>query len=337
MKKSLILFLTISIYTFTSCNSQNKENSKNNKSKNIKQYIGTWLFLEQKNDKEYVYCTDILKSIRVSETSILNHTPMEDSEFKIDHFIQKNSFIYFYLDNKETSYYKFEWINKEKGIAKWILNNYEGDIYVNELYISNFKKEKCEQEDKPKGFQCEIADLSKIFDFKIFGTEFENEEDSTNPLVAEINIIKKSNPIKVQEIRFEPNSWIMFKDIPCDAISYFNNEGSLKEDIDNHHNFIIADYNFDGLEDFAYIWDIGGNGGALYSFYFQNKEGMFIEAKDFPLQNGAFPSEINIIKKTLTTTNPVGCCKINKTIYQLENNSKWKLISSKQEAINSKK
>jgi hypothetical protein len=335
MKSSIISLLTISVFTLNSCNSQNKGNKiKDNKKEiqAIEQYTGTWLFLEKRNN-EYVYCTDVSKSITVNKTSIIDHTPMEDSEFRIDHLMQKDNLIYIYLDKKETSFYRFKWINKEKGIAKWILDNYDGDAYINKLHLNNVKKAKCEEEDKPKGLQCKIKNLSKIYDFKISGTDFENKDKNTNPLIAEISIIQKSDPTKIQKIRFEPSSWVMFTDVPCDAISYFKNEKNIKESIDNHHNFIIADYNFDGLEDFAYIWDTGGNGGALYSFYFQDNKGDFLEAEDFPMQNGPFPTELNTISKTITISGPIGCCKINKTVYQLGKNNKWKMISTKQEDI----
>lgn len=335
MKNSIISLLAIYALALNSCNSQNKDNKIKDPKKEIQaidQYTGTWLFLEKKNN-EYIYCTDASKSITVNKTSIIDHTPMEDSEYKIDHIAQKNNFIYIYLDKKETSFYRFKWINIEKGIAKWILNNYDGDVYINKLHLNNVKKEKCEEEDKPKGMQCEIKNISKIYDFKISGTDFENKDKNTNPLIAEISIIKKSEPTKIQKIRFEPSSWVMFSDVPCNAISYFKSEKNIKENIESHHNFIISDYNFDGLEDFAYVWDNGGNGGFLYSFYFQNSKGEFFEATDFPMQNGPFPSEINTNKKTISISGPIGCCKINTTIYLLDKNNKWKMISTKQEDI----
>ena len=71
----------------------------------------------------------------------------------------------------------------------------------------------------------------------------------------------------------------------------------------------------------------------MFSYFFQNKEGEFFEDDSFPLKNGPFPFEINIEKKTLMTVNPVGCCKINKMIYQLKEINKWELIQSKQEEI----
>jgi hypothetical protein len=76
MKSSIILLLVISAFTFNSCNSQNKDHKK--EVQVIEHYTGTWLFLEKKNN-EYVYCTDVSKSITVNKTSIIDHTPMEDS------------------------------------------------------------------------------------------------------------------------------------------------------------------------------------------------------------------------------------------------------------------
>lgn len=208
------------------------------------------------------------------------------------------------------------------------------DIYINKLSIDKIKKIKCEEVDRPKGLQCEITNLSNIYDFKISGTDFENKDKNLNPLIAEISIIQKAHPNKIQKIRFEPSSWVLFTEVPCNAISYFEKKESIKENIENHHNFIIADYNFDGLEDFAYVWDNGGNGGPLYSFYFQNNVGDFLEATDFPMQNGPFPSEINSMKKAITIRTPIGYCKSQTTIYNLKENGNWIVSSSEVKELN---
>lgn len=339
MKSSIILLFVLSVLSLSSCNYQEKKNnalikknSKNIKTEDVKEYIGTWLFVEKRQNNEFRYCTDISKSIIATNSAIHAETPMEDSDFKIDHIKEKDGITYIYLDKKELSSYKFKWIDKENGISEWTLDNYQTDIYVSKLKLNKIKKSKCEQEETIKGFVCEISNLSSKFNFKIVGTDFENKEKNLNPLIAKILIAPKRDPSLIQEVRFEPSSWVLFSDVPCNAISYFKKEKSINESIENHHDFIVADYNFDGLEDFAYIWDIGGNGGALFSYFFQNNKGEFSESDSFPLQNGLFPSEINIERKTLTTVSPVGCCKMNKMTYQLKNN-KWELTQSKQEDL----
>lgn len=157
------------------------------------------------------------------------------------------------------------------------------------------------------------------------------EKDADNKPVKMNIEIKQNNKI-IQEIKFNPGFW-SYNDY--NPINYFNNDLPLQEGIENYHNFITADFNFDNLEDFAILYDSGGNGGPVYSFFIQNKKGKFEKFTDFPLNEGPFPKEINKKDKKLTISGPIGCCKIETTIFQLKN-TKWNIISSKQENMSKK-
>lgn len=114
-------------------------------------------------------------------------------------------------------------------------------------------------------------------------------------------------------------------------INYFSSDKKIKEGVENYHDFIIADFNFDNLEDFAILYDFGGNGGPLYSYYFQDKkDDTFKTEKQFPLNEGPFPKNIDRNNNTLTISGPRGCCKVSTTIFQLKDN-KWDVLSSKEE------
>jgi len=171
----------------------------------------------------------------------------------------------------------------------------------------------------------QIENPSQIKQDYSFSISILKKDTDNKPTTINIEI-KQNNKI-VQEIKYNPSFWsyIDFK-----PINYFNTGLQLQEGIENYHNFITADFNFDDLEDFAILYDSGGNGGPVYSYYFQNKKGEFKELKDFPLNEGSFPKEINKKDNTLTISGPIGCCKIETTIFQLKN-SKWNIISSKQE------
>lgn len=162
------------------------------------------------------------------------------------------------------------------------------------------------------------------FDFSVIERDKDNR-----PLKVEIDI--KNNDQVIQKINYTPGFWLD-KDFKINQKKYFGTNLSLEEGIENYHNFIIADFNFDGLEDFAILYDSGGNGGSFYSYYFQNEIGKFNLDKNFPLNEGYFPKEINKNNKTITISNPIGCCKMETTIFQLKNN--WKMISSKEENMN---
>lgn len=227
MKSSIILFFVISVLSLSSCNSQDKKNnglvektSNNIKTEAVKQYTGTWLFVEKRQNNEFTYCSDISKSIIATNSAIHDKTPMEDSDFTIDHVKEKDGITYLYLDKNELSSYRFKWIDRERGISEWTLDNYQADIYVNQLKLNKVKKSECEQEETIKGVVCEISNLSSKFNFKVIGTDFENKEKNLNPLIAKIIIVQKSDPSLTQEIRFEPSSWVFFNNVPCNAISY---------------------------------------------------------------------------------------------------------------------
>jgi len=308
MKSNYILLAMLVL--LGSCQSQTKEKETLNKSNSYNnEYDGEWFFVKKDAKNEYIYCDDIPKSLVINKNSIKDHTPMEDSDFKVDHIKEKNGVIFFYLEKNESSFYKFEWIDKNKGISKWTLGSYEGDFYINKTGLKNVKKGNCNQEtENPK---CELSNLSIKFNFIVSGLEFENEKDKKRPVSVLLTIVDKLNSSKTQEIRFEPRSWVLFDDIPCKS-------------------FVVKDFNFDKLEDFAFIWDDGGNSGPIFSYYFQNKKGEFIEDSNFPLNHGFFPKEINPKDRTLMISGVFGCCKKYKTIYQLKEDGKWVVIHSEE-------
>lgn len=165
------------------------------------------------------------------------------------------------------------------------------------------------------------------FDFKV---SVAAKDDENRPVQLKINIFKNNKGF--QEIIYTPGTWPAVEDsLSLNRINYFLSGEKIKEGIENYHDFIIADFNFDQLEDFAILYDSGGNGGPVYSYYFQDKnDGTFKMDKEFPLNEGAFPKIIDSNNKTLTTIAPLGCCKINTTIFQLKEN-KWNILSSKEQ------
>lgn len=304
MKTNYILLLLL-----LSCQGQTHDrNILANKNENSKEYIGEWFFVDKKDNGEYFYCDDISKSIRVNDDSIVDHTTMEDSNFKIDHIKKKNDIIFLYLNKEESSFYKFQWISKEQGISKWTFGAYDGTYYIIKKNLGTIKKILCDQENEKS--ECELKGLSSKFNFTIKGLEFEDEKEKKKPVSVLITITDKQNLSQIQEIRFEPYSWVLFDDIPCEA-------------------FTVKDFNFDGLDDFAFIWDNGGDSGPVFSYFFQNNKGEFIEDLNFPLNHSFLPKELNKKDKTLTISGAFGCCKIFKTVFQLKTD-KWVVIHSEE-------
>ena len=172
---------------------------------------------------------------------------------------------------------------------------------------------------------CEIDKISDKFSFQI--TQYDKV-----PIKEKILInIENKKTLRTQKIVYNFNS-ILSEVIPCSSFSYFKNKVKINEGAEIFHSFIIIDLNFDGLEDFAYLWDSGGNGGPSFKYFFQNENEEFFEDNNFPIQKSYFPAEINTKEKTITLISPIGCCKTSKIVYQIQN-SQWKIISSKEENL----
>lgn len=293
-----ITFLLTLLSILISCQ-KNADNNQIKMEENM--YLGKWLAINKEGS--YYYCTDSDKSIEISKNKIYDHTPVEDSNFSIDHVKSIKNQTYLYLDNQESSYYILKWVDKEKGIISIKLNNYDANLFIIDNKIKSIENKSCQ----PKSKLCEFKDAHNNYKFQLEPGEYTNEKEQKYPISAWILITNNKNK-NSQEIYFEPNSWAMYPNLPCS-------------------DFIINDFNFDGLVDFAIVWDNGGNSGKLYEYYFQDKDGKFSPDDAFPLQHGMLAEDINTSKKTITTKSIVGCCNYNINQYTLKNDGKWETSS----------
>lgn len=304
-KLSHIIFL---VYMATSC--QSKEEKPVNKDDNLKEtqslYFGKW-FLVNKEEDTYYHCSDGNWYFDINKNKIYDHTPMEDSNFSIDHVKYKENKTFFYIDKQEFSYYTLTWVDKSKGIISYQFNNYEPNLLISEKRINSIESRSCE----PKPKSCTLDNLSAQYSFIWKATAYSNEKDQEYPISALIIIKNKQNG-KEQEIYFEPNSWTSYKDLPCNEL-------------------VVRDFNFDGLEDIAIVWDEGGNAGKIYEYYFQDKNGAFSLVESFPLQHGMLAEEFDAADKTITTRSIVGCCHTNINTYKLNPNGSWESLSEQKE------
>ena len=204
---------------------------------------------------------------------------------------EKSSFYVYWNSNK----LMYEFINSlDKDFCMKIKGIFDskdtavGKITENDSDLQNTSNEK-----------CVLNDLSKQFNFKITAVHDKINENNPSPWNAKIVIINKNDNSKNQEIDFIPESWSLFNNIPCEA-------------------FKVDDYNFDGLDDFTFMWDTGGNAGPVFSYFFQNKNGQFVKEESFQFQDGPLPKKINPKNKTLT---------MGTSIFQLDNQKNWKQIN----------
>ena len=114
----------------------------------------------------------------------------------------------------------------------------------------------------------------------------------------------------------------------CSAVgSYVTGKHAKDEGDDNYWgDFIVADFNFDGREDFAVIDDYF-NTGAIYEFFTQTQNGRFV--KDSFLSGGYFPNKIDRKNKTLTTDTTATTWGYMETVLKYNpTTKKWRVLKS---------
>lgn len=112
--------------------------------------------------------------------------------------------------------------------------------------------------------------------------------------------------------------------------SYFTGFNADYDDIDNYcGEIVVADFNFDGLEDFATPIDQGASNGPHYAFYIQNKKGKF-ELSSYLTENIIwFPTTWNKLKRSFTTEVPCGATCLMYNTYKFQSNTNsWKKTDS---------
>jgi len=303
-KLSYIILLTSII---SSCQSKEEKQTNESHSENIDSYLykGKWHLINKENN-EYYYCTDGDRFFEINNDKIYDHTPMEDTTFSIDHTKEKGDKTFLYGNKNESSYYIISWVDKNKGIISSQFNTYEPNLFIIEKKITSIENKTCQ----PDAKSCEFKNLSNKYKFILEAAEYKNEKEQKYPTSAWIIITNKKNG-KLQEIHYEPNSWTTYSDLPC-------------------NNFFVKDFNFDGLEDFAIVWDQGGV-EKLYEYYLQDKNGNFSTVETFPLQHGILAENIDVANKTITTQSIIGCCHININKYKLNSSTTWDISSEQQE------
>ena len=178
--------------------------------------------------------------------------------------------------------------------------------------------------------QCEFTDLSKKFNYRVGALRTKNAGDDA-PRISEIRVrvISKTNKKQIQRIVFAPEYLYQAAYTKCSAArSYLTGKNAKADATDNDYgDFIVADFNFDGREDFAVKRDSGGNGGAFYQYYAQNKRGAFVKDSFLTDQIGYFPGKIDARRKRLVTYIHANAFGYNENIYQYNSAAKkWTFL-----------
>lgn len=155
--------------------------------------------------------------------------------------------------------------------------------------------------------------LSKRFNYQSFIQRIPT--DYQDSCVIKIEVYEKNNP----KIFYTVNliSTYLLEDstfVNKNVRSYITGKNVHQRIVDNQYgDIVIADFNFDNLEDFAIKREEGGNGGPIYNFYLAQKN-TFILDEYLSDTMATFPNKINKKEKILQTlgrASAVSTCKIS--------------------------
>lgn len=175
------------------------------------------------------------------------------------------------------------------------------------------------------GQSCTYENLSKKFNFKV--VPIPEKEDLIQLLV---HVTEKENSKRTQTLTIECEDFYLDSFDDCKNVRSYStkvNSQLPSGDENDSGNLIVADFNFDGIEDFAIKSDPGGNGGPLYTYFLQAKDKKFYRNKYLSDTVQFFPIEINSVNKTLTTFLHANAYQKNRRIFKYNLKAKkWKLI-----------
>ena len=182
---------------------------------------------------------------------------------------------------------------------------------------------------------CELTNLSNQFDISVHLRRFNDGRQVYDSCILKFIITDKKTKYKIDSTQL--TSLFLFSDtyLNCDSVTSFStNYKNNREIVDNYFgDVVVADFNFDNKDDVAFITDIGGNGGPIYSYYLQSNNKFSVD-KYLTDSVIYFPQIIDKKKQRLTTRVHAGACCEGVHIYQLNKSTNmWKQISRKIDTI----
>jgi hypothetical protein len=154
-----------------------------------------------------------------------------------------------------------------------------------------------------------FKDLSKVYNYKIidkyYSVKNQNNYDSVLRIIEIFN--KKDSLVQKVYPNLKMTPWYFLElNYPLRlSRSFITGKNANYCDTDNYcGEIVVADLNFDGLEDFATPINSGADNGPHYAFYIQNKNTGF-EYNNYLTENLTwFPGKINDSLMSFTTSVP---------------------------------
>lgn len=118
----------------------------------IENYKGKWIEVQNRGSEFLIIdCGYQGENIKIINDSIFENGVMESTKAKIDHIKEDETGVSLFTDKTDKSYYKFLFVNKEKGLAKWEIKNNDLPIvikyFINEVSANKIKKIKGTKDD----------------------------------------------------------------------------------------------------------------------------------------------------------------------------------------------
>ncbi len=167
---------------------------------------------------------------------------------------------------------------------------------------------------------CEQTKLSKQFDIAIDFKRYVDTIETDQICLLKVVIKDKLSKSMIDSFSIKSSNIYSFMFLSCDSMTSYTTEFKTdREIVDNYFgDIVVADLNFDGLDDIAVVNDGGCSGGPLYSYYIQSTEKKFIKDRFLTDSVEFFPSKINSNGKTLTTYVHAGVCGLGVHIYKFD-------------------
>jgi hypothetical protein len=178
---------------------------------------------------------------------------------------------------------------------------------------------------------CIHTDLSKslLFKTRLEPLQILMGKKYYDSCQVSITVINKSNRKVVFTAEFLSGFLYGAYD-QCNTVRSYTTGTGQDADIKDYDygDLVVADFNFDGREDFATKVDHGGNGGPFYRFYIRQPTGHFRLSRYLTDNVGHFPSKFDSIHKILTVLTHADAMAEGETTYKLNpQTGRWGRIS----------
>lgn len=145
-----------------------------------------------------------------------------------------------------------------------------------------------------------------------------------------IRIIEKGSGNILQTIRKQYycmwTDWYTNVENSRSYSTHFNTDKPVVDD--DFGDVVVADLNFDGLDDFAVTYDHGADNGNHYYFYFQRPDKTFYRQVYLTDKMVHFPCIIDPIHQQIITRSAAGTCCVGETFFQYNAaKNSWFLLS----------